>query len=257
MTKTNQLILIGEEDEKKREEDDIITIQVPSTTDNDHEMISNDSSSHDIVEDMISLSSQPKSKWQTLLNIDAIKKRNKPKEAPKVPEKAPFFLPTVPGATPTFFDVKAATDSISAAAPVSSSKILKMNDMELVTEFTRILRSCAYENDCKKKKKKRHACEFQYALTPPPLSPQPVTDFFKYLTSLSPSAADFEIRSLSPMDNFADFKFFIAALKSQLMKNKDFELVQAYMNAFLKVKKRKGGGGVYIIHEEESWEVWM
>jgi U3 small nucleolar RNA-associated protein 21 len=39
----------------------------------------------------------PRSRWQTLLNLDTIKARNKPKEAPKAPERAPFFLPTLPG----------------------------------------------------------------------------------------------------------------------------------------------------------------
>lgn len=38
------------------------------------------------------LSSIPKSRWQNLLHLDLIKSRNKPREAPKAPEKAPFFL---------------------------------------------------------------------------------------------------------------------------------------------------------------------
>lgn len=32
-----------------------------------------------------------------LLYADVLQQRNKPKEAPKAPEKAPFFLPTLPG----------------------------------------------------------------------------------------------------------------------------------------------------------------
>jgi U3 small nucleolar RNA-associated protein 21 len=141
-----------EEELLKGDLDQIVTIQVACSE--DVTTTTTPSSCVDIVEDMISLSSQPKSKWQTLLNIEAIKKRNKPKEAPKVPEKAPFFLPTVPGATPMFFDAKSAESSSSgldSAATTNSSKVLKMNDMELVTEFTRILRSCAFENDCKRR----------------------------------------------------------------------------------------------------------
>ena len=45
--------------------------------------------------DMMTLSLVPRSRWQTLLHLDLIRQRNKPKEAPKVPEKAPFFLPPV------------------------------------------------------------------------------------------------------------------------------------------------------------------
>ena len=39
---------------------------------------------------------------QTLANLDDIKKRNRPAEAPKAPEEAPFFLPTLPGLQPVF-----------------------------------------------------------------------------------------------------------------------------------------------------------
>jgi U3 small nucleolar RNA-associated protein 21 len=42
--------------------------------------------------DIVTLSLVPKSRWQTLLHLDLIKKRNKPTEAPKALEKAPFFL---------------------------------------------------------------------------------------------------------------------------------------------------------------------
>jgi U3 small nucleolar RNA-associated protein 21 len=42
--------------------------------------------------DLMTLSTVPKAKWQTLLHLDLIKQRNKPKEPPKAPEKAPFFL---------------------------------------------------------------------------------------------------------------------------------------------------------------------
>lgn len=45
--------------------------------------------------DMTTLSLVPKARWQTLLHLDLIKQRNRPREAPKVPEKAPFFLGTV------------------------------------------------------------------------------------------------------------------------------------------------------------------
>lgn len=34
----------------------------------------------------------PRTRWQTLLNLDTIKERNKPVEPPKAPEKTPFFL---------------------------------------------------------------------------------------------------------------------------------------------------------------------
>jgi len=39
---------------------------------------------------------------QTLANLETIKKRNRPAEAPQAPAEAPFFLPTLPGLEPVF-----------------------------------------------------------------------------------------------------------------------------------------------------------
>lgn len=43
---------------------------------------------------LITLSTAPRALWQSLFNLELIKKRNKPIEPPKAPEKAPFFLQT-------------------------------------------------------------------------------------------------------------------------------------------------------------------
>lgn len=48
------------------------------------------------IPDLVTLSMLPKSQWQSLFNLDIIKARNKPIEPPKKPEKAPFFLPSIP-----------------------------------------------------------------------------------------------------------------------------------------------------------------
>lgn len=70
--------------------------------------------------ELVTLTLLPRSRWQTLLNLDVIQvsdtsrslnykdlnllsqQRNKPKEPPKAPEKAPFFLPTLPGVETQF-----------------------------------------------------------------------------------------------------------------------------------------------------------
>ena len=57
--------------------------------------------------------------------------------------------------------------------------------------------------------------------------------FMTYMNSLSPSSLDFEIRS---MEQISDYKLFIKTMKSSLLTGKNFELVQAYLNVFLKVK---------------------
>ena len=44
---------------------------------------------------LVSFSSLPRAHWQTLFNLELIKKRNKPIAPPQAPERAPFFLTTV------------------------------------------------------------------------------------------------------------------------------------------------------------------
>ena len=52
--------------------------------------------------ELVTFTLLPRSRWQTLLNLEVIQQRNKPKEPPKQPEKAPFFLPTLPGVEQRF-----------------------------------------------------------------------------------------------------------------------------------------------------------
>ncbi|XP_064477111.1 WD repeat-containing protein 36-like [Ornithodoros turicata] len=52
---------------------------------------------------LVTLSLLPQSRWQNILNIDVVKRRNKPREAAKkLPKSAPFFIPTVTGLEPKF-----------------------------------------------------------------------------------------------------------------------------------------------------------
>lgn len=95
--------------------------------------------------DMMTLSLVPKSRWQTLLHLDLIKQRNKPKEAPKVPEKAPFFLPSVgePNtSTPT-------ENSKSGEPEDAKSRITKFDRSRSEEAFTAMLRQGATSANCK------------------------------------------------------------------------------------------------------------
>lgn len=94
--------------------------------------------------DMMTLSMVPKSRWQTLLHLDLIKQRNKPTEAPKVPEKAPFFLPSLekplPGSTAE------AAKSVENLA--ETSRIMKMDRGMNEDAFTVALRAGSESGDC-------------------------------------------------------------------------------------------------------------
>ncbi|KAF6844487.1 U3 small nucleolar RNA-associated protein 21-like protein [Colletotrichum musicola] len=158
--------------------------------------------------ELTTLSLVPKSRWQTLLHLDLIKQRNKPTEAPKAPEKAPFFLPSVGAGKqpnqPALTDVAAAD---ADAATESKSRITKLDRVRIQEAFTSKLADGAASGDFE--------------------------DFITHLKSLSPSSADLELRSLSPEDG--GMLDFVRALTSRLAARRDYELVQAWMTVFLRL----------------------
>jgi U3 small nucleolar RNA-associated protein 21 len=102
------------------------------------ELIPQDMNTVDQLTDkMITLSMEPRAKWQNLLHLDTIKLRNKPKEAPKLPEKAPFFLPTLPGAKAQF-DLGAA---VSTDKENPDSKRISFAQLNADTEYGKSLRA--------------------------------------------------------------------------------------------------------------------
>ena len=64
------------------------------------------------------------------------------------------------------------------------------------------------------------------------LHPPPDESFFTFAKSLSPAAADLEIRSLATSQ---DLSLFLHALSQRLKSHRDFEAVQTYLNLFLRV----------------------
>ena len=92
--------------------------------------------------DMTTLSLVPKARWQTLLHLDLIKERNKPKEAPKVPEKAPFFLPSTTGAPTT-------SEKSEAPEDPSKSRITKFDKETFQKNFSIKLQAGAVSGNCK------------------------------------------------------------------------------------------------------------
>ncbi|KAI9790853.1 MAG: hypothetical protein M1835_000703 [Candelina submexicana] len=152
------------------------------------------------------LSLVPRSRWQTLLHLDLIKQRNKPKEPPKAPEKAPFFLPSLENAKPP---VPPSTQGSVEASAAERSRIMKMNRGSSESQFTSLLRAGAASAD--------H------------------TTFIAHLKSLSPATADVEIRSLNPLSSGSELISFVSALTTQLQAKLDYELVQAWMTVFLRV----------------------
>lgn len=187
----NEGMLEGAFEEDQDEEDD--TVVAPTI-----EQLSSE---------LTTLSLVPKSRWQTLLHLDLIKERNKPKEAPKAPEKAPFFLPSTTGKENIL-----APKQQADAEDDGKSRITKVEK----ARFEEVLSS----------KLQAGAATGTY------------DEFIEHLKSLSPSSADLELRSLSIGDGNEgsnELLHFIRALTARLKARRDYELTQAWMTVFLRL----------------------
>jgi U3 small nucleolar RNA-associated protein 21 len=181
---------------------------------------------------LLTMSLVPRTRWQTLLNLDVIRARNKPKEAPKAPEKAPFFLPSLEKGTPNpmaeSHALTSATEAQRAAEEAAAlaadrNRIMRV-DPNIATgesQFTLILRSGDQEK------------------------------LLDHLRILPPSSADLEIRSLQE-DELATF---VRALTQRLRSRKDFELVMTWMNVFLKCHGEMVAAGE-VQGLREALETW-
>jgi U3 small nucleolar RNA-associated protein 21 len=159
--------------------------------------------------DLLTLSLVPKSRWQTLLHLDLIRERNKPKEAPVAPKAAPFFLPSLeqhnsPGATSV--TLTNATESAPAQSRIST---ITAPSHTQTTLFTTLIRQSAQSQD--------------------------PTALLAHLSTLPPSTASLTIQSLDPAPPYTELITFIEALTSRLRQKRDFELVQTWMAVLLKV----------------------
>lgn len=150
---------------------------------------------------------------------DRLQERNRPKEAPKAPEKAPFFLPSLLGGK----------DSQSITSGTADSAELDSLTQRAEAERSRVSKR---------------------SLGGLASSTSPITDFLKdghasghfealieHLKSLPPAQADLEIRSLDPRvsSGFSELATFVTALTTRLRLKRDFELVNAWMAVFLKI----------------------
>lgn len=204
----------------------IIDAAFDEEKDNDvQETTSNDLASTDQLSlDMLTLSLVPKSRWQTLLHLDTIRQRNKPKEPPKAPEKAPFFLPSLDSAKPVE-PTKSKEQNQTTLA--ERSRITKMDRTGTASLFTTSLHAASQNDD--------------------------YTRFLSHLKTLSPSTADIEIRSLNP-DELVPF---ISALTYQLRSKRDYELVQAWMAVFLRIHGDAVPSNAGLRQALMEWREWQ
>jgi U3 small nucleolar RNA-associated protein 21 len=166
---------------------------------------------------LLTLSIVPQSRWQTLLNLDSIRQRNKPIQPPEKPKAAPFFL----GST------------LTNGEKSDNNSLLPNGDPKTMvddTERSRISRLASLSQVTSQSHMSTLLQTYNTTTTTTTTKPDP-TPISEHLASLPPSAADLEIRSLT----LDEMPIFVRALTSQVGRRKFFELVNTWMSVFLKL----------------------
>nr|XP_025147926.1 WD repeat-containing protein 36 isoform X2 [Bubalus bubalis] len=199
------------------------------TVEPSEEMIEYDSPEQ-LNEQLVTLSLLPESRWKNLLNLDVIKKKNKPKEPPKVPKSAPFFIPTIPGLVPRYAAPERNNDP-------QQSKVVNLGILAQKSDFCLKLEEGLVNN------------KYEAAVN--------------LLKELGPSGIETELRSLSPDcgGSVVVMKSFLRMIGVMLDRKRDFELAHAYLALFLKLHLKTLPSEPALLEEvtklsphlEESW----
>lgn len=166
---------------------------------------------------LITLSSQARTKFSTLLHLETVKERNKAKETAKnKPERAPFFLSLTgeavgdraSGAEGRVYNHKPEENSEGDEEATKLQKLRSGNGHAFESKFTQLLREGGVAGD--------------------------YTEFLAFLINASPSVVDLEVRSLNsfpPLDEMANF---VSALNQGMTSKKNYDLYHAIFAMFLK-----------------------
>jgi U3 small nucleolar RNA-associated protein 21 len=166
-----------------------------------------------IDESLVTLSTGPRSKFNTLLHLDTMREKSKPKESQKKPEKAPFFLQLTGlavGDRASVAEGKVVEQQKEAEDEGSKLRKLDANgNHSFESEFTKLLREAGEQED--------------------------YTEFLTYLLGLSPAVLDLEIRSINSFPPLTEMINFIRALNYGLKLNMNFEILETLYTMFFKI----------------------
>ncbi|KAJ6863703.1 hypothetical protein NC652_040298 [Populus alba x Populus x berolinensis] len=170
------------------------------------------------IPDLVTLSLLPKSQWQSLINLDIIKVRNKPIEPPKKPEKTPFFLPSIPSLSgEILFKPSEPVDGDDSKPDETESDRRKLDIPP--PQFLKLLQSSSEMKN--------------------------FSAFTEYIKGLSPSNLDMELRMFQIIDDyqeehetrpeFISIELLLDYFIHEISSRNNFEFVQAVIRLFLKI----------------------
>ncbi|AET38736.1 rRNA-processing protein UTP21 Ecym_3243 [Eremothecium cymbalariae DBVPG len=176
-----------------------------------------------ISDDLVTLSLGPRNKMGTLLNLDVIKKRSKPKEPPKKAEGIPFFLQLQGEKVGDDASGREGVEYKDPAAILAQQELERRN-LDAQEQLRKFKPTGNIGFESKFTKKLRESAESQdYEI------------ILKMLVAMPPSAIDLEIRSLNAFEPFDEIAWFIDALAHGLRTNKNFELYEVFMSLLIKI----------------------
>lgn len=97
---------------------------------------------------LVTLSALPRSRWENLAQLDAIKLRNKPTEPPKAPPRAPFFLTTIPGLASAAFRPEEDPLAHNGGEAGPGSRVVNFAKLGVKSAMVTLLTQCHMDRDC-------------------------------------------------------------------------------------------------------------
>ena len=156
---------------------------------------------------LLTLSLLPRSRWQTLLNLDAIRQRNKPIQPPEKPKAAPFFLGS----------------ALTIGKSEHSNASTLTNPSKAPQDSSRITAQSSFDSNQTKISNLLTASTSSATIEPHPL--------VEHLLSLPPSSTQLALQMLS----LAEISTFIRILTCHIRTHRDYEVVNTWLSVLLRL----------------------
>lgn len=209
---------------------------------------------------LLTLTSQPRTKWATLLNLDLIKARDRPKEAPEKPKAAPFFLgasTAVPGSAVGSAQGIGAVlvgtqkgdgdgeGAESSTAPQQRESLLEQMtrrnaSTQELSHIERLMREDRDADDDDDERVQGNSID------------DVASRVFSYLLTLAPPQLDLVLRV--ELSSVSSITRFLNICSVRLRQARDYEAVVAIVETLRRVRGEDMLGGQESLNEEEEGE---